>query len=277
VVPFGIALRSFERAAEALWLAAELRSVGPPQEREQMRAAEESGRREDIVVFSILRTSECSECGEELGKGRLLRIERDRPLCLQCADLDRLVFLPSGEAALTRRATKYSKLRAVVVRFSRARKRYERQGVLVQEPALDRAERECLADADARERARVRAAERREEQNAQYVASFAKRLGELFPGCSPPERHSIAQHACSVRSGRVGRSASAKRLDASAIEVAVRAHVRHGYTEYDELLAQGWTRQQARAEVAPYVDEVLEGWRTEGVANARGGPTSRCS
>jgi len=56
------------------------------------------------------------------------------------SDLDHLVFLPSGDAALTRRATKASSLSAVVVRGSRSRKRYERQGVLVEEPALALAE-----------------------------------------------------------------------------------------------------------------------------------------
>ena len=72
----------------------------------------------------------------------MLVIEKDVPLCLPCAGLDHLVFLASGNAALTRRAGKYSTLRAVVVRYSRARKRYERQGILVEEPALVRAEEE---------------------------------------------------------------------------------------------------------------------------------------
>jgi len=66
---------------------------------------------------------------------------------MSCADLDHLVFLARGDAALTLRARKHSGLSAVVVRFSRARKRYERQGVLVEEAALDQAEAECLADA----------------------------------------------------------------------------------------------------------------------------------
>ena len=56
---------------------------------------------------------------------------------MACADLDRLVFLPSGDAALTRRARKHSTLSPVVLRFSRARKRHERQGLLVEEDALD--------------------------------------------------------------------------------------------------------------------------------------------
>ena len=48
-------------------------------------------------------------------------------LCMSCADMDHLVFLESGDAALTRRAKRASRLSAVVVRFSRARRRYERQ------------------------------------------------------------------------------------------------------------------------------------------------------
>src|SRR3954454_14450260 len=127
----------------------------------------------DIVVFEILRDTRCAECGEELWKGRWLRLEQERPLCLACADLDHLVFLPSGDAALTRRAGRYSALKAVLVRFSRARNRYERQGVLVEEQALARAEAECLADSDARERARERRAERDALMDAQYREDFA--------------------------------------------------------------------------------------------------------
>ena len=74
---------------------------------------------EEIVVFSVVRASQCTECGAELWKGSLLRLEGEKALCTGCADLDRLEFLPSGEAAVTRRASKYSKLRAVVVRWSR--------------------------------------------------------------------------------------------------------------------------------------------------------------
>src|SRR5919109_398795 len=71
-------------------------------------AAGEVSRSNEIVVFCIIRDSACAECGEDIGKGRFLRMEADRPLCLACADLDHLVFLPRGDAALTRRADKYS-------------------------------------------------------------------------------------------------------------------------------------------------------------------------
>jgi len=218
-------------------------------------------RRDEIVVFWIVRDSACAECGEELGKGRFLRMEGERPLCLACADLDHLVFLGRGDAAFTRRASRYSVLRAVVVRFSRSRKRYERQGLLVEEEALARAERECLSDAEARQGARERAAERRQEVDADYARAFAHRIGELFPGCPADEQRAVAEHACQKHSGRVGRSAAAKELEPKAVDLAVRAHIRHVHTRYDEILARGVSRHEARAVVAEAVAGQVSRWQ----------------
>lgn len=224
---------------------------------------------DDIVVFSIVRDTACAECGRELWRGELLRMEKDRPLCMSCADLDRLVYLPSGDPALTRRAGKHSALRAVVVRFSRARGRYERQGILVEPAALEQAERECLDDAQARARARERNAERRAAADEAYVAAFARRVEELFPRCPPDERAEIATHACTVGSGRIGRTAAAKALDETAVTLAVRAHVRHRHTRYDSLLARGEDRADARARVHDRVEEVLDRWRGIGPTAGR--------
>lgn len=223
--------------------------------------ANKAPRPHEIVVFWIIRDSSCAECGEELGKGRFLRMEAERPLCLRCADLDRLTFLERGDAALTRRASRYSTLRAVVVRFSRSRKRYERQGVLVEEHALARAEKECLSDAEARRVRNEREAERRQAHDAEYLATFAGRIGDLFPRCPVEERRAIAEHACQKYSGRIGRSAAAKELQASAVDFAVRAHVRHVHTRYDELLTNGMVREEARARVAASVATCLEAWQ----------------
>lgn len=218
----------------------------------------------DIVVFSIIRDSACAECGAELWKGDFLRMEAERPLCLACADLDQLVFVPRGDTALTRRASRYSSLRAVVVRFSRSRKRYERRGILVEEEALARAERECLADAEARALAREREAERKVRVDEQYVMAFAQRLGELFPGCPESERRTIAEHACEKYSGRVGRSAAAKRLEVDALQLSVRAHIRHEHTTYDELLMRGVSRADARAAVSDQVVDLMAEWSAAG-------------
>jgi hypothetical protein len=215
----------------------------------------------DIVVFSILRDSACAECGMELWRGEFLTMAAGQPRCLDCADLDHLVYLPSGDAALTRRASRYSALRAVVVRFSRSRRRYERQGVLVDEPALVRAEQECLADEDVRRFARERAADRRQQLDAEYIRVFATRIGEIFPGCPPEEQLAIAEHACLKHSGRVGRSAAAKALDEDAVELAVRAHVRHVHSRYDTLLMKGMERDEARASIADVVTSRMDRWR----------------
>jgi hypothetical protein len=69
-------------------------------------------------------------------------MEVDQPLCLNCAGFEELVFLPRGDAKQTRYAIKYSSLYLIAVKFSRSRKRYERQGVLVQQEAIQKAEGE---------------------------------------------------------------------------------------------------------------------------------------
>jgi hypothetical protein len=225
-----------------------------------MGARRQESDSDEIVVFSIVRDSICGECGRELWRGEFLRMEDGKPLCLTCADLDHLVFLPRGDAALTRRATKHSALHAIVVRFTRARKRYERQGILVEESALEKAERECLADEEARALARERAADRRARLDAEYVEKFAERVRGRYPGCAPSEERVIAERACERYSARVGRSAAAKQFDPEAIDLAVRAHVRHMHTEYETLLIRGWSRGDARAAVASRVEEILDGW-----------------
>jgi hypothetical protein len=60
---------------------------------------------------------------------RAIRMEPLGPVCLRCVGLDDLEFLSAGDALLTRRVKAKSARYAVVVRFSRARRRYERQGV----------------------------------------------------------------------------------------------------------------------------------------------------
>jgi len=222
-------------------------------------------KKSDLKVFITTGEASCGECGEDLGRRAWITLVEDKgALCLACADLDHLVFLPAGDAALTRRSRKHSTLCAVVLRWSRARKRYERQGLLVEEEALGQAEEECLADADVRARRREREAARRAELDREYVQQFAERVRALYPGCPPGREVTIAEHACLKYSGRVGRSAAAKSFDEEAIRLAVVAHVRHRETRYDTLLAAGYDRWDARAQVEGAVAQVLEAWETSG-------------
>ncbi|MCX6914003.1 MAG: DUF2293 domain-containing protein [Verrucomicrobia bacterium] len=202
----------------------------------------------------------CAECSTELPRGALLFMEKGQPLCLPCADLDELVFLPAGDTALTRRARKHSLLAAVVVRFNRARKRYERQGLLVAEEALAKAEEECTADAPARAAARAQAAQARQEEDREFVAELARAISERYPGCPAAEARRIAEHTGRRSSGRVGRSAAGRALEASAVDLAVVAHIRHARTNYDELLMRGTERLDARALIREGIDRVLAEW-----------------
>jgi hypothetical protein len=228
----------------------------------------------EIKVFISHRDSICDECQEPLGRNAWVRLAGERgALCLACADLDHLAFLPTGDAALTRRARKHSGLSAVVLRWSSARKRYERQGLLVEEQALAQAERECLEDRASRERRSVREAIRRDELDQDYVSRFANRVRALYPSCPVGREQVIAEHACRKYSGRVGRSASAKRLDDESVRLAVVAHVRHAETNYDKLLTQGGDRFEARDQVRDSVERVLAAW-AEVSKHAHGGSES---
>jgi hypothetical protein len=228
-----------------------------PNEKQALAAASKPG---EIVVISLLKAATCSECGLELEPGDFLRVENDQPLCTDCADLGALVFLPSGDTALTRRSRKYSKLSAVVLQFSRSRKRYERRGTLVEPAALDQAEEECEADADVRAQKRAAAAVTRAAADQRYMAEFTQAIRAQYPSCPPAEAETIARHACEKYSGRVGRTAMAKELDRKAVTLAVRAHIRHEHTDYDHLLSTGVPRAVARERIADRVDRREAEW-----------------
>jgi hypothetical protein len=227
----------------------------------QQRLEERLSESAKPVVFEVLRDSQCSECGAEIAQGSLLLMEEGQPLCRTCASMDHLEFLPAGDMALTRRAAKYSSLSAVVVRFSRSRKRYERQGILVELAALEKAESECAEDAEERAVARVRETARRREQDRELTVRMAKQIGVLFPGCPQPELTAIAEHTAARGSGRVGRTEAGRELEERALTAAVIAAVRHKHTEYDKLLARGMDRPTAREEVSDRIQEILEAWR----------------
>jgi hypothetical protein len=230
-------------------------------ERKQARLQEKLDKAPDPVVFEIVTDSQCSECGAELPRGSFLYMEAGQPLCLPCARMDDLEFLPSGDTALTRRAGKNSNRRAVVVRFSRSRGRYERQGILVEKAALEKAEQESMEDADERARDRSHAAEIRKVQDRAFIERMTAELLVQFPGCPPAEARAIAAHAAERGSGRVGRTAAARELDLQPVTLAVIAAIRHNHTNYDELLSSGVPRESARRKVADQVEEILDRWR----------------
>jgi hypothetical protein len=117
---------------------------------------------------------------------------------------------------------KTSRLSAVVVRFSRARRRYERQGLLVEEDALMAAEESCLADEEVRRRRREGAGAASADDDASFHAAFASAIARLFPGFPPERATVIARRA----GGRIGRTAAGGALDEPAVTLAAVASVR---------------------------------------------------
>jgi hypothetical protein len=112
-------------------------------EKKRERLIEEASRAPELVVVEPLKSDwACHRCG---GSGDFLMMENPGPVCLRCMGLDDLEFLPAGDALLSRRVKAKSTRFAVVVRFSRSRRRYERQGLLVEPQALSDVQRELQA------------------------------------------------------------------------------------------------------------------------------------
>jgi hypothetical protein len=127
---------TIEQSYRTHWVSGELSKS------KRERLVEKANRAPELVVISPLNTAwTCHKCG---GSGGLLVMEAPGPACLRCVGLDDLAFLPAGDALVTRRAKAKSARHAVVVRFSKTRGRYERQGMLVEPQALPEVQDEVV-------------------------------------------------------------------------------------------------------------------------------------
>jgi hypothetical protein len=134
--------RDGDPAIEVLFRTHWISSALPEKKREQL--VEKASRAPELVVIQPLNDDwKCHRCG---GSGNFLMMQNEGPACLPCAGLGDLVALPAGDAKLTRRAKARSARHAVIVRFSKTRKRYERQGLLVEAQALKEAQRQIEAE-----------------------------------------------------------------------------------------------------------------------------------
>lgn len=220
---------------------------------------------EELIAYVSTRDDVCSGCGDSIPKMDFVMPLRPRGVsCLSCAGLDYLVYLPSGNTALTSRARKYSPLSLIVKKFSKSRRRNERQGVLVSAAGLAQAEAECLSDEEQRAQRRERDRIRAEKMDKNYIQAFAVAINNFFPHCPEGRASEIADHACEKYSGRVGRSAGAKEFGERFITMSVIAHIRHTETNYDELLAKCFDRDVAREQVWEKISQCLVRWRSGG-------------
>lgn len=108
------------------------------------------------AVYLLTRASRCYNCDSKLEAKSIVQLKQSEDerevLCRKCAGLDSLEFLGSGNTKITQLAKKYSTKTYVVMQWSELWKCYERQGLLLESPAIDKAETELGLKANTREK-----------------------------------------------------------------------------------------------------------------------------
>lgn len=212
----------------------------------------------DLEFHELSYQSTCQRCGCVIAAETVLVPENQGVTCLNCAGLDHLVFIRSGNSTLTRRVVKQFGRRNVVQRIWKHSRPW-RSGVMVDQQALDRAL--CAVATPTRKVS----CEKPEASRVTRDREFARKIGILYPGCPANERILIARRVCATGTDRIGRSAAGLRLDEKAIKSAVRAHIRHAHTNFDEFM-RGQTGQpdcfRVHERVREEIDAVYRLWLT---------------
>ena len=205
----------------------------------------------------------CRKCHNPilLGQAFVGETEKSKGTCFACSDFVGYPLLPPGNVALTRRSKKYSALCGVLLTWNQRRKRYERKGQYVEAIAIEKAKTECVADQITRDQKNEKAAVVRAKHDKEYIENFAVAIREFYPSCPVRREFDIAKHACEKHSGRVGRTANAKKFEKHMIDLAVEAHIRHLETNYDDQFGKGKGKKQIRSDIKFDVSRIMMKWR----------------
>lgn len=103
-----------------------------------------------------------------------------------------------------------------------------------------------------------RRAEAVQKRDAAIEENFEDAILKLFPTIPKAEIPQILKQSLKKHSRRVGRTNTVALQD--RVKLAVRAHIRHMHTDYDQLLKQGVSRLEARAAVWDKLNEVARQW-----------------
>jgi len=93
----------------------------------------------------------------------------------------------------------------------------------------------------------------RNQANVPKRATIEAALLRLAPAIPPHERTAVVDHAIDSRGLSVASPETAAWL-------SLIAYVRHTFTDYDELLAEGYDFDSARHFVAARMENVLQAW-----------------
>ena len=125
---------------------------------------------------------------------------------------------------------------------------------------MERAEAECLEDADQRQRKAERRAMREAELDQHFVREFASAILSnslvVRPKNQPISPSTPAENIAGESAVRRQRS----NLILEAVRLATIASVRHRFTDYDLLLLRGIDHAEARERVYHEVAKKLEQW-----------------
>jgi hypothetical protein len=132
-------------------------------------------------------------------------------------------------------------------------------GILAPRSVIESAKVEADRTQQVRAERRQKAVVRRQREHEREEQKVTEEMLQLYPSMPPAEAVEIVEHAWAIGSGRVGRTSQLATTE--AIEMAVKAHIRHVYTEYDEVLQQGVDRDSARVAVKAVVWAIHDEWR----------------
>jgi len=222
------------------------------------------GKPDEIVVFMIRRDTQCAECGDELGRGRLLRVENGKGAVPGMRGPGS-PGVPAAGATRPSRAGRAAtrNLRAVVVEWSRTRKRATNGKEFWPSPRPSSVRKRNPW----RTPRPVPAASNGRPCGAKPTTRTTSRLSPV------PSERSI-QGARPARSSRSPSTPAANTAVASAGPRRRRssmptpsawrlfAHLRHVHTNYDQLLCRLGDRQLARQAIQGQVATLLRRWES---------------
>ncbi|KAK8165248.1 hypothetical protein BKA80DRAFT_309374 [Phyllosticta citrichinensis] len=116
---------------------------------------------------------------------------------------------------------------------------------------------EAVKAADASTKEKRQAATERKDALTLEKARVA--LNKSFPVMPKEDEEAVLTRAWKKSSGRVGRTETIS-MEVK-VKLGVTAHARHAYTEYDELLKQGFTQQVAREKIKTDVGDIVSKWQ----------------
>lgn len=104
---------------------------------------------------------------------------------------------------------------------------------------------------------RQRRKERRERRNRQWFHQYEVEyfIRREFPGCPEVAVLYYAREICTRPKNWQGVSIEA------AVDVTIQNHLRHEFTDYDQMLMVGVRRKDARQRVQPRVRAIIARWK----------------